>query len=85
MNKEKIILSHVVLMFTLSIKIILVRTIVMKKFMQLNLFVPLMKKLILAHPLIRLVMVGKKKLNLPLMFLNVIVYLMHCLNMEIST
>jgi hypothetical protein len=33
----------------------------------------------------RLVKVGKKKLNLLLMFPNVIVYLMNCLNLEISS
>jgi hypothetical protein len=62
----------------------IVRAIVTKKFMPLNLFGPLRKNLTLVHLLIRLVTVGKKKLNLLLMFLNVTVYLMSCLNLEIS-
>jgi hypothetical protein len=46
-------------------------------------FGPLKKNLILVHFLSRLVKVGKKKLNLLLMFPSVIVYLMNCLNLEI--
>jgi hypothetical protein len=57
----------------------------MKKFMLLNLFGPLNKNLILVHLLSRVVKVGKKKLNLLLMFPNVIIYLMNCLNLEISS
>jgi hypothetical protein len=76
--------SSVVLMFILLIMILIARTIVIKKFMLLNLFGPLKKNLILVHPLSRLVKVGKKKLNLLLMFPSVIVYLMNCLNLEIS-
>jgi hypothetical protein len=64
--------------------ILIVRTIVIKKFMLLNLFAPLKKNLILVHLLSRLVKVGKKKLNLLLMFPNVIVYLMNYLNLELS-
>jgi hypothetical protein len=70
-------------MFILLIMILIVQTIVIKKFMPLYLFGPLNKKIILAHPLSRLVKVGKKKLNLLLMFPKVIVYLMNCLNIEI--
>jgi hypothetical protein len=55
-----------------------------KKFMLLNLFGPLKKNLILVHLLSRLIKVGKKKLNLLLMFPSVITYLMNCLNLEIS-
>jgi hypothetical protein len=65
--------------------ILIVRMIVTKKFMLLNLFGPLKKNLILVHLLSRLVKVGKKKLNLLLMFPSVIAYLMNCLNLEIST
>jgi hypothetical protein len=57
---------------------------VIKKFMLLSLFGPLKKNLILVHLLSRLVKVGKNKLNLLLMFPSVIVYLMNCLNLEIS-
>jgi hypothetical protein len=64
--------------------ILIVRTMVIKKFMLLNLFGPLNKNLILVHLLSRLVKVDKKKLNLLLMFPSVIVYLMNCLNLEIS-
>jgi hypothetical protein len=72
-------------MFILLIMILIVRRIVIKKFMLLNLFgPPLNKNLILVHLLSRLVKVDKKKLNLLVMFPNVIVYLMNCLNMEIS-
>jgi hypothetical protein len=53
--------------------------------MLLNLFGPLKKKLSLVHLLSRLVKVGKKKLNLLFMFPNLIVYLMKCLNLEISS
>jgi hypothetical protein len=49
-----------------------------------NLFGPLKKNLILVHLLRQLVKVGKKKLNLLLMFPSVIAYLMNCLNLEIS-
>jgi hypothetical protein len=42
---------------------------------------PSKKNLILVHLLSRLVKVRKKKLNLPLVFPNVIVYLMNCLNL----
>jgi hypothetical protein len=45
---------------------------------------PPKENLILVHLLSRLVKVGKKKLNLLLMFPSVIVYLMNCLNLEIS-
>jgi hypothetical protein len=58
--------------------------IVIKKFMLLNLFDPPKKKLVPVHVLSWLVKVGKKKLNLLLMFSNVIVYLMNFLNLEIS-
>jgi hypothetical protein len=71
-------------MFILLTMILIVRTIVTKKFMLLNLFGPLNKNLILVHLLSRLVKVGKKKLNLLLMFPSVIAYLMNCLNLEIS-
>jgi hypothetical protein len=64
--------------------ILIVRMIVVKKFMLLSSFDPLKKNHILVHLLSRLVKVGKKKLNLILMFPNVIVYLMNCLNLEIS-
>jgi hypothetical protein len=84
MNKEKDNFKSRVLMFILLIMILIVRTIVIKKFMLLNLFGPLKKNLILVHLLSRLVKVGKKKLNLLLMFPNVIVYLMNCLNPKIS-
>jgi hypothetical protein len=71
-------------MFILLIMILIARTIVIKKFMLLSLFGPLKKNLILVHLLSRLVKVGKKKLNLLLMFPSVIVYLINCLNLEIS-
>jgi hypothetical protein len=83
MNKEKDNIKSLVLMFILLIMILIVRMIVIKKFMLLNLFVPLKKNLILVHLLSRLVKVGKKKLNLLLMFPSVVVYLMNCLNLEI--
>jgi hypothetical protein len=60
----------------------MVRAIVIKKFMPLNLFGPLRKNLILVHRLSRPVNVGMKKLNLLLMFPNVIVSLMNCLKPE---
>jgi hypothetical protein len=46
---------------------------------------PLKKNLIIVHPLSWLVKVSKKKLNLLLMFPNLIAYLMNCLNLEISS
>jgi hypothetical protein len=64
--------------------ILIVRTIVIKKFMLLSLFDPLKKNLILVHLLSRLEKVGKKKINLLLMFPSVIEYLMNCLDLEIS-
>jgi hypothetical protein len=84
MNKVKDNLNDIILMFMLLIMILIVQTIVIKKFMLLNLFGPLKKNIILVHLLSWLVKVGKKKLNLLLMFPNVIVYLMSCLNLEIS-
>jgi hypothetical protein len=45
---------------------------------------PSKENLILVHLLSRLIKVGKKKLNLLLMFPNAIIYLMNCLNLEIS-
>jgi hypothetical protein len=63
--------------------ILIVRTVVIKKFMLLNLFGPLKKNIILVHLLSRLVKVGKKKLNLLLMFPSVIVSLMNYLSLEI--
>jgi hypothetical protein len=74
MNKGSITLSHVVLMFVLLIMILIVRTILIKKFMLLSSFGPLKKNLILVHLLSWIVKVGKKKLNLLLMFPSVIVY-----------
>jgi hypothetical protein len=55
-----------------------------KEFNALNLFGPLKKNIIPVHLLSRLVRVSEKKLNLLLMFPSVIVYLMSCLNLEIS-
>jgi hypothetical protein len=55
---------------------------VTQKFMLLNLFAPLRKNLIIIHHLSRLVKVSKKKLNLLLMFPNVIISLMNYLNPE---
>jgi hypothetical protein len=47
-------------------------------------FWPSKENLILVHLLSWLVRVDKKKLNLLLMFPSVIIYLMNCLNLEIS-
>jgi hypothetical protein len=55
---------------------LIIRAIVIKKFMLLNLFGPPRKNLILAHHLSRLVKVRKKKLNLLLMFPSAIIFLL---------